>query len=147
MEQTKTIAKDTAKDTNNEVVNKTGTENKENFRQKTREVAFDVNIYSDAENFYLEGDMPGVDETSVDITFEKNVLTIAGKNQSIVNNPLKETLKLQYAEFRNADYRRSFQFNEDIDPEAVEAVVKNGVLRVRIPVKKPEVKKITVKVG
>ncbi|MDH4263565.1 MAG: Hsp20/alpha crystallin family protein [Spirochaetia bacterium] len=105
------------------------------------EIIPDMDIYLKDDEFYLEGNMPGVDETSLDISFEKNTLTILGKN----NTPRLDNFTLRYAEYRNANYRRSFQFQENIDIDGIEAVIKNGVLKLKVPVKKPETKKITVK--
>jgi HSP20 family protein len=116
--------------------------NKE-FYNRVREIAPDVDIYADANHIYLESNLPGVDETTLDISFEKDTLTIFGKSM----NPRLDNFTLKYAEFRNGNYRRSFQFQESIDPDGIEAAVKNGVLSLKIPVKKPDVKKINVKIA
>lgn len=74
-------------------------------------------------------DMPGVSETSVDITLEKNTLTIRGQVEPD-NYP---DYTLSYAEYGVGDYERSFVLSDKIDQEHIEASVKNGVLRLLLP--------------
>ena len=50
------------------------------------------------------GDMPGVDEKSVDITLEKNVLTINGYVEPVQ----PDNYSLAYAEYEAGDFQRSF---------------------------------------
>ena len=111
------------------------------YSNQNIEIAPEMDIYTDADHIYLEGNVPGVDESSLDISFEKNTLTILGKNQS----PKFDDPALNSAKFRSADYRRSLQFTENIDIDGIEATVKNGVFKLKIPVKKPEIKKISIK--
>ena len=87
-------------------------------------------------------DMPGVSESSVDITLEKNTLTIRGQVEP-ESNP---EYTLSYAEYGVGDYERSFVLSNKIDQERIEASVKNGVLRLLLP-KQEEAKarKIQVK--
>ena len=89
-------------------------------------------------------DMPGVSEESIDITLEKNTLTIRGYVEA--ENFAGYTLS--YAEYGVGDYERSFVLSEKIDQEHIEASVKNGVLRLLLP-KQEEAKarRIQVKTG
>ena len=88
-----------------------------------------VDIYESADEMVVVADMPGVDESLVDITLEKNVLTINGQ----VEPEQPENYRLAYAEFEVGDYRRSFTLSNRIDQENIKAVVKNGVLRLWLP--------------
>ncbi|MHB8092360.1 MAG: Hsp20/alpha crystallin family protein [Syntrophales bacterium] len=101
-----------------------------------------VDIIDTKESVILYADMPGVDEGSVDVTIDKNVLNISG----VVKPPEFEGRSIAYAEYDTGDYDRSFTISDDIDREKVEALVKNGVLRLVLH-KAPEaaVKKITVR--
>jgi HSP20 family molecular chaperone IbpA len=86
--------------------------------------------------------MPGVDENSVDITLEKNILTING----YVEAETPENYSLAYAEYEVGDYQRSFTLSNQIDFEKIEAAVQQGVLRLRLPKAGPaKARKITVK--
>jgi HSP20 family protein len=88
-----------------------------------------VDIMERKDDIVLLADMPGVDETSVDITLEKNVLTIYGKVTADV--PGGYTLYL--SEYGTGDYQRVFTLTEEVDRDRIQATVKNGVLRLILP--------------
>ncbi|MBI39793.1 MAG: heat-shock protein Hsp20 [Leptospiraceae bacterium] len=99
-----------------------------------------VDLYRKEDNFYLYADIPGASENSVDVSVEKNVLTIkAAVEEKNIEG------KLIYSEYGVGDYERSFRLSEDIDVENIQAKVKNGVLELVIPVSQPSTKKIQVK--
>lgn len=112
-------------------------------RTKSRRVyAPKVDIIDTKDAVVLYADMPGVDEGSVDVTIEKNVLNISGAVK-----PLEfQGMSIAYAEYDVGDYDRSFTISDDIDRGNVEALVKNGVLKLVLH-KAPEaaVRKITVR--
>jgi HSP20 family molecular chaperone IbpA len=87
--------------------------------------------------------MPGVDEESIDITLEQNVLTING----YVASQRPEDYSLAYAEYRVGDYQRRFTVSDQIDKDNIEATMKDGVLRLHLPKAEPSTKKISVKAG
>ncbi|MBI5186657.1 MAG: Hsp20/alpha crystallin family protein [Nitrospinae bacterium] len=100
-----------------------------------------VDIIETEKEIVLMADMPGVDENSVDITLEKNVLAINGG----VEEKAYEGHSLAYSEYRTGDYARSFTLADEIDKDNIKATVKNGVLRLVLPKAKPAAKKIAVK--
>jgi len=101
-----------------------------------------VDIYETREAMVLIADMPGVDEQSVDITLEKNILTITGN----VEAPIYDGKTLAYAEYDTGDYQRAFTISDEVDRERITAMVKNGVLRLTLPkAEKAKVKKIAIK--
>lgn len=101
-----------------------------------------VDILSDANGIILLADLPGVDENSVDITVEKQVLTITG----YVSTTIPEGYELVRNEYGIGDFHRSFTLPDEIDRDGIEASISHGVLRLNLP-KAPEAqaKKITVK--
>ncbi len=100
-----------------------------------------VDIIERKEDIVVTADMPGVDEKSVDITLEKNVLTIYGK----VEPRMPENNRLVLSEYSVGDYQRVFTLSDVIDREGIRASVKNGVLRVVLPkAEKVKTKKIEV---
>lgn len=101
-------------------------------------------IYEDKDGLVLVLDVPGADEKSVDITLEKNVLTINAYPQT----PNLEGFSLAYAEYGEGDYQRSFALSDEIDRGKIEASVRNGVLTLRLQ-KAAEAKpqKIAIKAG
>ena len=101
-----------------------------------------VDIYETEDELIAVADMPGVDENSVDITLEKNVLTING----FVETQQPDNYTLAYAEYDTGQYERSFTLTNEIDRDGIEAAVKNGVLRLRLPkIGDAKIKKIAVK--
>lgn len=101
-----------------------------------------VDLFETRDAIVLVSDMPGVDENSVAITLEKNVLTITG-------TPAIEHFKgydLVLAEYDMGDFQRSFNLSDQIDGERIDASMKNGVLRVTLPKAEPaKARKINVK--
>jgi HSP20 family molecular chaperone IbpA len=88
-----------------------------------------ADVYETEEAIAVVADMPGVDETSLDITLENNVLSIEG----YVEPMQPEGYGLAYAEFRVGDYQRAFTLSDQIDREAIEASIKDGVLGLYLP--------------
>jgi len=102
-----------------------------------------VDIYSASDDIVILADMPGVAEKDIDITLEKDVLTINGYIHT-VDGP--EGYELVHGEYGVGDYQRSFTLPDEVDRDNIEASLSNGVLRVTLP-KAPEAqtRKITVK--
>lgn len=96
-----------------------------------------VDIYSAEDGIVILADMPGVDERNVDITVEKNVLTISGFVTTDV--PAPEGYELTYHEYGIGDFQRSFTLSDEVDSNGIEASLSKGVLRLDLP-KAPEAK-------
>jgi HSP20 family molecular chaperone IbpA len=88
-----------------------------------------ADIYESGDSITVVADMPGVDEGSLDITLENNVLTING----FVEPMRPEGHALAYAEYRVGDYERAFTLSDQIDREGIAATVKDGVLTINLP--------------
>ena len=100
--------------------------------ERTRETRCFVpraDIYEIDDNIFVTVDLPGVDENAVDITLEKNVLTINGYVEE--NSP--EDFSLAFAEYQVGDFERSFRISNEIDREKINATIKNGVLTLELP--------------
>ncbi len=103
-----------------------------------------ADIYETDEAITVVADMPGADENSVDITLENNVLTING----YVEPQQPEGHSLAYAEYQVGDYQRAFTLSDQIDRDGIEAVVKDGVLRLYLPkITEAKKRKIAIKAG
>jgi HSP20 family protein len=101
-----------------------------------------VDICETKDAIVLLADMPGVDEKSIDITLEKNVLTLLGR----VESETYEGYRTAYVEYEGGDYERAFTLSDEIDRDRIEASVKNGVLRLTLPKAEPvKLRKINVK--
>jgi HSP20 family molecular chaperone IbpA len=101
-----------------------------------------VDIIERKDDIVVIADMPGVDDKSVDITLEKNILTIYG----MVDADIPENHKLYLSEYGIGDYQRVFTLSDEVDREKIQATVKNGVLRLILPkAEAAKTKKIPVK--
>ena len=118
----------------------------ESAAERTRErLAFvpRADIYETNDAIVVVTDMPGVDESALDIALENDVLTING----YVEPEYPQGYGLAYAEYRVGDYQRSFTVSNKIDQSKIEATLKDGVLRLHLPKAEPTSRKITVKAG
>jgi HSP20 family molecular chaperone IbpA len=102
-----------------------------------------VDIYERDGEITLVADMPGVDESSVNISVERDVLTIHGS----VDGAQPEGYDLAYAEYRVGDYERSFSLSNRVDQDNIQATLKDGVLHLTLPNAGPTTTKIAVQAG
>jgi HSP20 family protein len=89
----------------------------------------DVDIIEQKDEIIVTADLPGVDDKSLDITLEKNVLTIHGR----VEPEVTSTRRLIYSEYGIGDYQRAFTLSDEVDKDKIQATMKNGVLRLVLP--------------
>lgn len=103
-----------------------------------------VDIFEDESGITLHADMPGVSKERLNVKVEGDTLTIDG----IAEIPMPEKMEPLYADVRATHYQRSFTLSPEMDVDKVEAMLKDGVLTLRIPKREEhKPKKIEVKVG
>ena len=101
-----------------------------------------ADIYETDKEIIVLADVPGANEKTVDITLEKNVLSI----NAYVEPVIPSGFDIAYAEYEEGDYQRSFRLSDEIDRDKIEAVVNDGVLRLNLPkLQEATTKKIAVK--
>ncbi len=88
-----------------------------------------ADIYDTDQEIIVLADIPGANNKTVDVTLEKNVLTI----NAFVEPVLTNGFDLAYAEYDEGDYQRSFRLSNEIAQDKIEAAVSEGVLRLRLP--------------
>lgn len=86
-------------------------------------------IYETENEIIVLADVPGAGNKNVDVTLEKDVLTI----NAFVNPARSNGYEMAYAEYDEGDYQRSFRLSDEIDREHIDATVSNGVLRLCLP--------------
>ncbi len=89
-----------------------------------------MDAYRRGDAYYVEFDLPGVDPSSVDLTVERNALTIRAERVGI--HP--EDAQVVVAERPTGTFSRQLVLGDGLDTEQVSASYDNGVLRVVIPV-------------
>lgn len=101
-----------------------------------------ADIYESGETIVILADMPGVTEETVDVTLERNILSIYGKT----SRSGMDGFKLLHSDYEQGDFRRVFSLSNEIDREGIVATVKNGVLKLVLPKSKKGVpRKIEVR--
>ncbi len=93
------------------------------------------NLYDRGAALVLEADLPGVSQSDVTVTLNKDVLTISGERKA----ELPEGYSVHRRERLPLRFSRSYALPAKVDPEKTIAVIKDGVLRVTLE-KAPEVK-------
>ncbi|PJZ76665.1 Hsp20/alpha crystallin family protein [Leptospira neocaledonica] len=99
-----------------------------------------TDLYSNEEEHLLVLDLPGVKESDLEISLEKDELRISAKTSA--SEPKGN---LRYSEYGTGDYKRTFLLSEPVEEDKISAVLQNGVLQLKLPRKKPLSKKIEVK--
>ncbi len=101
-----------------------------------------MDAYRRGDDVWVHLDLPGVAADSLDISVERNVLTVTGER----NWQREEGDRVYVAERRRGAFRRQVTLGDGLDSEAVEADYSDGVLTLRIPVSaKAQPRKIEIK--
>ena len=101
-----------------------------------------TDIFESDDGLVILADMPGVSADGVDVTLERNVLTIRGRTE---DSP-PQGFSPVYLEYEPGDYERVFTVSEDVEAERIEAGIKDGVLRLFLPKAGPaQTKRIQVR--
>lgn len=74
-------------------------------------------------------DLPGVSEDELDVSIERNVLTVHGRHGR--TDP--EGMDALWREYDQVDYERRFTLGQGIDRDKVEAELRRGVLTLVLP--------------
>lgn len=82
------------------------------------------------EDFIVEMDLPGVAADSIDITVERNVLTVSAERHST----RREDWEPLVSERRHGAFRRELYLGQGLDTSQVSADYTDGVLTLTIPV-------------
>jgi HSP20 family protein len=95
-----------------------------------RPVAMPIDAYRKDEMFYVHLDLPGVRPDDVDITVERNVLTVHAERRG----PTSESVELLANERPQGTFTRQLFLGDTLDTEKLQADYDAGVLTLRIPV-------------
>ena len=100
------------------------------FGTTARPAVMHVDGYRDGDWFYVEFDLPGVDPDSIDVTVERNLLTVRAERK----RPNRDGTELVLAERPMGTFSRQLFLGDILDAEKLEANYDNGVLSLRIPI-------------
>ena len=105
-----------------------------------------IDVVEQKDAYVLYAELPGVDASQVDISFEQNVLTIRGSKRSAVEASNEGELRVYAAERVTGSFERSIRLPEFVDGEAISADFTNGLLKVTVPkAKAAQARRIEIK--
>ena len=101
-----------------------------------------IDIFETDKEITLLADMPGVRAGNLTVDLKENVLSLNGEVQA-PEGPNEVDL---FREYRTGSYFREFSLSQVIDQSKIDAELKDGVLKLRLPkVEKATPRKIAVK--
>lgn len=96
----------------------------------TRPAVMPVDAYRHGDQYVVHFDLPGIDPASIELTVEKNVLTVRAE-RSWQRGEGDEVL---VAERPQGSFSRQLFLGEGLNADHIEASYENGVLTVTVPV-------------
>lgn len=95
-----------------------------------RQAVMPLDAYRDGDRFLVVLDIPGIDPATIDLTVEKNVLSISAERRW----ERTEGVEVVVAERPQGTFSRQLFLGEGLDPDGIQATYDNGVLTVTVPV-------------
>jgi len=102
-----------------------------------------VDIYEKSGSVVAEMHLPDIDPENIDINIENNYLRISGLRGEDKEEKEKN---YYYREISRGSFERAMRLPSDVNGDKAEASYENGVLKIVIPKKEEEKKKIKVSV-
>jgi HSP20 family protein len=100
-----------------------------------------VDILEEAEGFVLRADVPGADPASINVHFERDVLTVRADRPAD-----KIEADTVYTEHQPCSFERTFTVSNAVNADKIHAAYTNGVLTVTLPkAEAAKPRKITIK--
>ena len=111
---------------------------------QARQPSFPMDAYRHGDTIVVHFDLPGVDPGSIDIEFERQVLTVTAERswQPTEGDQVLATERV------HGRFQRQIMLGDGLDTERLTATFEHGVLSVTIPVaEKAKPRKINVEIG
>jgi HSP20 family protein len=103
-----------------------------------------MDAYRHGDHLAVHLDLPGVDPDTIDVTIEKNVLTVTAERR----RAREEDQQVLVAERPQGRFTRQIFLSDGLDPDRVDARYEHGVLTVHVPVAETaKPRKIAVSTG
>jgi HSP20 family protein len=114
------------------------------FGTPARPAAMPIDAYRSGEEFVAQFDLPGVDAQSIDLTVEKNVLTVHAERKRAET----DGVELLVGERPHGTFSRQLFLGETLDTERIDAQYADGVLTLRLPIaEKAKPRRVPINVG
>jgi HSP20 family protein len=92
-----------------------------------------VDVVEKKDAYLVFAELPGVDASQIDMTFEQSVLTIRGSKRSQLEASNAGELRVYAAERSTGSFERSIRLPEFVDGDRIAADFSNGLLTVTVP--------------
>ena len=93
-----------------------------------------MDVWRAGDAYHVELDLPGLDASSVELTVERNSLTVQAQRKA----PFGEGDQILVAERPQGSFTRQLVLGDGLDNEQVQASYSDGVLHLTIPVKQSD---------
>jgi HSP20 family protein len=100
------------------------------FGTRGRPAVMPMDAYRRGDKFVVHFDLPGVDPSSIDLTVEKDLLTVSAERQWQPD----DDHEIVASERPHGSFSRQLFLGEGLDSGRVEASYDNGVLTITLPV-------------
>lgn len=91
-----------------------------------------VDVHEEAERFVIRADVPGIDPAAIDVSMDKNVLSISGERAAETADASSHGV---HRERPQGAFLRRFTLPDSADAERITASNRHGVLEIAIPKK------------
>ncbi|MGA2211307.1 MAG: Hsp20/alpha crystallin family protein [Acidimicrobiales bacterium] len=95
-----------------------------------RPAAMPIDAYRKGDTFLVQFDLPGIKADSIDLTVEKNVLTVQAER----SRPEAEGVEMLIAERPQGTFSRQLFLGETLNTDQIKADYVDGVLTLQLPV-------------
>jgi HSP20 family protein len=100
-----------------------------------------INVHQSEADLFIEAALPGVQPDDVDVSFHDGLLTLRAHSEVAENDYFHQ-------EIRSIEYLRQVMLPVECRFEDAEAILENGILKIRIPKQRPQApEKIHIKVN
>ena len=105
-----------------------------------------IDVVEKQDAYLLYAELPGVDASAVEISFEQNVLTLKGTKPSSIETAKDGEVRVYAAERITGSFERSVRLPEFVDSDKIQAEFINGLLKVTVPkARAAQLRKIEIK--
>ena len=92
-----------------------------------------IDVVEKKDAYVLYAELPGVDASHVDISFEQNVLAVRGSKKSAIDASAEGELRVYAAERVTGNFERTVRLPEFVDGQKISAEFSNGLLTITVP--------------
>jgi HSP20 family protein len=92
-----------------------------------------LDVVESADAYLISAELPGVDPSAVEISFENNTLTLRGTKQPWLVPKQNEEFRVYTAERPSGAFERAIRLPEYVEGDKIEATFGHGVLTITVP--------------